>query len=154
MDTRLGRLSSTPASSGLPAGLRNPIKPEQFAGKHEAQLGKRVGVTQFGVNHLVLEPGSVSALRHWHEFEDEFVYVLSGELVLIDENGEHGLSAGDFAGFPAGAANAHHLVNKSASPATYLVIGTRKRGREVIHYPDDNLGPITVLRDASGDRVT
>lgn len=154
MKTELRHLSDAPARAGLSKLLANPIKPEWFGGKHEAQLGKAVGVTQFGVNHITLDPGAYSALRHWHEGEDEFVYVLSGALTLIDDNGEHTLAAGDFAGFPAGRANAHHLANKSQGPATYIVVGTRKPGTETVHYPDDALGPITVLRDAGGRRVT
>lgn len=150
MHTRIGRLSETPVASGAPDWA---IKRELFAGRHEAQLAKRVGVGQFGVNHVILEPGAVSSLRHWHEGEDEFVQVLSGELVLIDENGEHRLAAGDYAGFPAGAANGHHLVNRSAAPASFLAVGTRLRGTETIHYPDDVLGTVSLNRDGNGDRV-
>jgi uncharacterized cupin superfamily protein len=141
-DTRLEHVSRVPISTGLPKEWPNPIEAERFAGKHEGQLGKRVGMTQFGVNHVTLEPGSISALRHWHEAEDEFVYVLSGQLVLVDENGEHIMEEGSFAGFPAGAPNAHHLVNKSQKPATYLAVGTRRLGQDTVHYPDDDLGPI------------
>lgn len=152
-ETKAGHISDVPVQVGLPAWISNPIKPELFAGKSEAQLGKRAGLTQFGVNHLVLKPGAISALRHWHEGEDEFVYVLDGELTLIDENGEHKLRQGSFAGFPAGAANAHHLVNKSDRAASFLAIGTRKVGREVVHYPDDGVGPVAVHRDARGERL-
>lgn len=88
MPTRLGRIAETPPSWRM-RPVANPIKPERFAGKGEAQLGKGVGLTQFGVNHLTLQPGAISSLRHWHEQEDEFVFVLSGTLVLIDEAGEH-----------------------------------------------------------------
>jgi uncharacterized cupin superfamily protein len=115
---------------------------ELFAGNHEARLGKSVGLTQFGVNHVTLDPGAISALRHWHEAEDEFIYVLAGELTLIDDNGEHQMGAGAFAGFPAGVANAHHLINKSNEPATFMVVGSRRPGEETIHYPDDDFGPI------------
>jgi uncharacterized cupin superfamily protein len=153
MNTELKHLSDIPVSSGIPRGVANPIKPEMFAGKHEAQLGKAVGLTQFGVNHLTLDPGSISSLRHWHEGEDEFVYVLSGNLVLIDDAGEHALTAGSFVGFPAGRPNAHHLANRSEAPASFLVVGTRKVGRETVHYPDDPIGPVTAERDASGNRV-
>ena len=118
---------------------KNMIKPELFVGNHEAQLGKAVGLTQFGVNRVRLEPGSASALRHWHEGEDEFVYVLSGELTLIDDHGEHPMPPGTFAGFPAGEANAHHLVNRSDADAEYLAIGSRKPGEDACHYPDDPL---------------
>jgi uncharacterized cupin superfamily protein len=129
------------------------IKPELFVGTHEWQLGKAVGLSQFGVNQLTLEPGAISALRHWHEGEDEFVYVLSGILTLIDDNGEHELRAGAFAGFPAGHPNAHHLANRSAGPATFIAVGTRKTGVEVVHYPDDDLGPATIVRDSRGRRI-
>jgi uncharacterized cupin superfamily protein len=153
MRTELGRLSDTPASRGLPAAVRDPIKPHWFTGRGEAQLGKAVGLTQFGVNHITLEPGAVTSLRHWHESEDEFVFVLSGNLVLIDENGEHGLGEGGYAGFPAGRANAHHLVNRSNAPARLLVVGTRKVGLETIHYPDDFAEPRTMRRGPAGDRI-
>jgi uncharacterized cupin superfamily protein len=125
-DTRACHASQVPVATGLPAGLPNPIKADLFAGKHEAQLGKAVGVTQFGVNQVTLEPGSISALRHWHEAEDELVYVLSGELTLVDENGEHPLGPGMVVGFPAGVPNAHHLINNSAGVSTYLCIGSRR----------------------------
>src|SRR5512142_3032582 len=100
--------------------------------KQERQLAKAVGVTQFGVNHLTLAPGGRSSRRHWHETEDEFVLVLSGAVVLIDEAGETRVAVGDVVGFPAGVANAHHLVNRSAEPAELLVVGTRKVGEERI----------------------
>jgi hypothetical protein len=100
VETKLRHFGDIAISSGLPESYVNPIKPELFAGKHEGRLGKLVGMTQFGVNHVTLDPGSMSSLRHWHEAEDEFVYVLAGKLLLIDENGEHELTAGSFAGFP------------------------------------------------------
>jgi uncharacterized cupin superfamily protein len=153
MRTELGRIGDVPVRSGLSKTVVDPVRPEWFAGRHEAQLTKAAGLTQFGVNHLILEPGSASALRHWHEGEDEFVLVLEGELVLIDENGAHVLKEGDFAGFPAGRANAHHLINRSVAPARFLVVGTRKAGLETIHYPDDFAEPRTVLRDAVGARI-
>jgi uncharacterized cupin superfamily protein len=140
--TKLVHESDLPVQTGLPSSWPDPIKGELFAGKHQVQLGKSLGITQFGVNAITLEPGSISALRHWHEVEDELVYVLSGELTLIDENGEHPLGAGAVAGFPAGAANGHHLVNRSASPAKFIVVGSRRTGEETVHYPDDDLGPI------------
>ena len=98
--TELKRLADIPVRIGLPEGLPDFVKTEWFAGQHEAQLGKAVGMTQFGVNHMTLEPGAASALRHWHEEEDEFVYVLQGELVLIDGNGEHPLAGGASPAFP------------------------------------------------------
>ncbi|HEY1708820.1 MAG TPA: cupin domain-containing protein [Rhizomicrobium sp.] len=152
MKTQLQHLSDVPVATGLPKAVRNPIKPQWFAGKHEAQLGRVVGMTQFGVNRVTLDPGAYSALRHWHEGEDEFVFVLSGTLVLIDENGEHVLREGSIAGFPAGEANGHHLANRSEAPASFLVVGTRKVGRETVHYPYDGFTR-TVERDAAGNRI-
>ena len=100
----------------------------EYDGNVHRQLGKRVGMTQFGVNHLVLAPGAMSARRHWHEGEDEFVFVLSGSVALRDENGDHEMHAGDYVGFPAGSANAHHLINRSHQPAALMMVGTRKVG--------------------------
>ena len=142
METKLCHVSQVPILTGLPKSWVDPIKPALFAGKHEAQLAKAVGLTQFGVNLVTLEPGSASSLRHWHEAEDEFVYVLEGSVTLIDDNGEHVMSRASFAGFPASSANAHHFVNRTKEPATILVVGSRRPGQETIHYPDDDLGPI------------
>lgn len=107
-------------------------------GREKAALGNVAGLTQFGVNLTRLKPGAASALRHWHEQEDEFVYVIEGELVLIEDGGETVLRPGDCAGFKAGVANGHHLVNKSTRDALYLEIGTRAAS-ERGHYPDVDL---------------
>lgn len=141
-ETLLKTLADVPIKTPSSYESENPIRPDWFAGVHEGQLGKQVDLTQFGVNHVTLDPGARSALRHWHEGEDEFVYVLAGELTLIDDNGEHVLAAGAFAGFPAGRPNAHHLANLSDKPAAYLAVGSRRPGADVVHYPDDDLGPI------------
>jgi uncharacterized cupin superfamily protein len=117
-------------------------------GREKAALGNVAGLTQFGVNLTRLKPGAASALRHWHEQEDEFVYIVEGELVLIEDGGETLLKPGDCAGFKAGVSNGHHLVNKSQRDALYLEIGTRsptERG----HYPDCDL---IMERDAKGVR--
>ena len=90
------------------------------------------------VNLTRLKPGAASALRHWHEAEDEFVYVLEGEILLIEDGGTTVLEPGDAAGFKAGVANGHHLVNKSKRDAVYLEVGTRAK-RERAHYPDVDL---------------
>jgi uncharacterized cupin superfamily protein len=103
-------------------------------GREKAGLGNVIGLTQFGVNLTRLKPGAASALRHWHEQEDEFVYVLEGEITLIEDDGEVLLKPGDAAGFKAGVANGHHLVNKSQRDALYLEVGTRA-ARERGHYP-------------------
>jgi len=111
---------------------------ERVQGREKAALGNVAGLAQFGVNLTRLKPGGWSALRHWHEQEDELVYVLEGELTLIEDGGETVLKAGDAAGFKAGVANGHHLVNKSQRDAVYLEIGTRAE-RERAYYPDDDL---------------
>lgn len=148
-ETHIGKIGSPPEQNFAPT-----VHPEWFEGKSEQRLARAPGVTQFGVNHLTLQPGAYSALRHWHEQEDEFVFVIDGELVLIDENGEHPLTAGMYVAFPAGEANAHHLCNRSTSPACFLAIGTRHRGAENIHYPDDDLTfDGSVVRDENGDRL-
>ncbi|GIX15107.1 MAG: transcriptional regulator [Paracoccaceae bacterium] len=131
--------------SGYPAPFAARV-----AGRFRKRLGNAAGLTQFGVNLTRLEPGAMSALRHWHENEDEFVYVLEGELVLVEEGGETRLTPGDAAAFKAGVANGHHLVNRSDRPALYLEIGTRA-ARERAHYPDDDLAAV---KDAGGYRFT
>jgi uncharacterized cupin superfamily protein len=123
----------------LPVGVGEG---ELFRGRHERRLAKAVGLTQFGVNHVTLAPGSRTASRHWHEAEDEFVYVLEGRLTLDDENGRHQLSPGSVVGFPAGVPNAHHVLNESDGSAVIIVVGSRRPGEETIHYPDDDFGPV------------
>lgn len=112
--------------------------PAKVGGKLRVQLGDAAGLTQFGVNLSTLQPGCMSALRHWHEQEDELVFVVSGELALVEDDGETRLSAGDAAAFKAGVANGHHLINRSNQPAVFLEIGTRSAD-EIAHYPDDDL---------------
>jgi uncharacterized cupin superfamily protein len=116
--------------------------PDEFkpvvAGREKTALGNAAGLTQFGVNLTRLKPGAASALRHWHENEDEFVYVLEGELVLVEDEGETILKAGDCAGFKASVANGHHLVNRTSRDALVLEVGTRSP-RERAHYPDVDL---------------
>ncbi len=87
---------------------------------------------------MTLAPGGQSALRHWHTLEDEFVYVLSGEVVLVGNEGEQVLAAGMCAGYPAARRDAHHFVNRGSGPATYLEIGNRIDGDNAF-YPDDDL---------------
>ncbi|MFT3729724.1 MAG: cupin domain-containing protein [Terricaulis sp.] len=93
--------------------------------RQRAQLGDAGGLQDFGVNLLRLPPGVWSSQRHWHDREDEFIYVLQGEVTLIDDAGETLLVAGDCAAFPKGAADGHHLVNKSSADAVVLEVGTR-----------------------------
>lgn len=110
----------------------------QMAGRYSLRLGQAGGLTQFGANLVVLAPGAKSSLRHWHEAEDEFVMMLDGACVLIDDDGAHPMRPGDCAAFPAGQGNGHHFVNRSDAEARFLVIGTRAAA-EVVHYPDDGM---------------
>jgi uncharacterized cupin superfamily protein len=108
---------------------RGSIYPPPFgdprAGREKRALGDALGLTQFGVNLVTLAPGSWSSQRHWHANEDEFVYVLEGEVALVTDQGEKILGPGMAAGFPAGKADGHHLINRSDKPALYLEVGTR-----------------------------
>lgn len=98
-------------------------------------LGDAGGLSQFGVNLLTLEPGAWSSQRHWHAAEDEFCYVLEGEVVLITDAGEEILRPGDCAGFPKNDRNGHHIVNRSSKPARVLEVGTRSED-DFCSYPD------------------
>ena len=89
------------------------------------RLGDAGGLSDFGVNLMHLPPGNWSSQRHWHSHEDELVYVLEGELTLIEDGGETVLCAGDCATFPKGTGNGHHMINKSSAMAVYLEVGSR-----------------------------
>jgi uncharacterized cupin superfamily protein len=116
--------------------------PQQFksavAGRVKKRLGNAAGLQNFGVNWVKLAPGSCSALRHWHTCQDEFIYVLEGEVTLVTNSGEEVLQPGMVAGFPAGDADGHHLVNRSNADVVYLEIGDRTSG-DSANYPDDDL---------------
>ena len=102
------------------------------------RLGNAGGLTDFGVNLTRLPPGNWSSQRHWHSDEDEFVYVLAGELTLVEDNGETVLRAGDCAAFPRNVPDGHHLINRSDTMAVYLEIGSR-RDDDTCSYPDIDL---------------
>ncbi len=108
---------------------------EPCATRERRALGDALGLSQFGVNLLTLPPGAWSSQRHWHENEDEFVYVLDGEVTLITDAGEQRLTPGMAAGFPAGRRDGHHLVNRSQRPARVLEVGTRS-AQDYAEYPD------------------
>lgn len=116
--------------------------PEEFkhlvAGRFKKRLGDAAGIKNFGVNLTKLAPGSCSALRHWHTRQDEFIYVLAGELILVTNEGEQILTRGMAAGFPAGVADGHQLINRSDFEAVYLEIGDRTPDDEC-NYPDVDL---------------
>jgi uncharacterized cupin superfamily protein len=109
---------------GYPAPFDAPC-----AGRTRRRLGNAGGLTDFGVNLMRLPPGGWSSQRHWHSHEDEFVHVLEGELILVEDAGETVLHAGDSAAFPKNSGNGHHLINRSAGTAVYLEVGSR--------HPDD-----------------
>lgn len=106
------------------------------AARTRQRLGDATGLTDFGVNLLRLAPGVWSSQRHWHTAEDEFLYVLEGEVVLVTDAGEQILKAGDCAGFKAGAADGHHLQNRSQRQAVLLEVGSRKAVDDEVDYPD------------------
>jgi uncharacterized cupin superfamily protein len=120
--------------SGYPAPFDVPCR-----ARSRQALGDAAGLSQFGVNLLRLPPGAWSSQRHWHAAEDEFVWVVSGEVTLVTDEGEEVLRAGDCAGFPAGAANGHHLQNRSSGDALVLEIGTRRTAQDAVTYPDIDL---------------
>jgi uncharacterized cupin superfamily protein len=128
--------------------------PEPFRqvtiGRERKRLGNAIGLDQFGVNLSRLKPGAQSSQRHWHANEDEFVYILEGEVILHEDSGETVLCAGDAAGWKAGVPNGHCLINRSAQDVVYLEIGTRAK-HERAQYPDVDL---MVVRDDNGMRYT
>ena len=101
------------------------------------RLGEPAGLGDFGVSHVVLQPGGVSSQRHWHDEVDEFLVVLSGEALLVEDEGETLLRAGDCATFPKGAANGHHLVNRGSEDCVFLCVGGPEAGD--CFYPDIDL---------------
>jgi len=109
---------------------------ERCAARSKRKLGDATGLTQFGVNLVTMPPGVESSMRHWHVREDEFIYVLEGELTLVTDAGAQVLGPGMAAGFPAGKKDGHHLVNRTRRPAVYLEIGTRAPGGDEVDYPD------------------
>jgi uncharacterized cupin superfamily protein len=102
-------------------------------------LGDVAGLTHFGVNLTRLPPGAWSSQRHWHSAEDEFIYIIQGELVLVTDSGEETLGVGDCAGFKASVANAHHLQNRGTEDAFFLEIGSRRPEQDEVTYSDIDL---------------
>ncbi|HEY1087315.1 MAG TPA: cupin domain-containing protein [Archangium sp.] len=130
--------STLPArtTSLYPEPFRSRVLPREKRG-----IGDALGLTKFGVNLTTLFPGKESSMRHHHTHEEEFVYVLEGEVVLRTDEGEQVLRAGDCAGFPAGSGNAHQVVNRGSAPARYLEVGTRDPADSAV-YPDDDLAAV------------
>ncbi|HEV8017671.1 MAG TPA: cupin domain-containing protein [Steroidobacteraceae bacterium] len=119
--------------SGYPEPYRSRVMP-----RHKRRLGDAFGLTRIGINHTTLPPGKESSMRHWHTLEDEFVYVLEGEVVLRTAAGEQLLRAGMCAGFPAGIEDGHQLINRGDREAVYLEISNRD-GADSAYYPDPDV---------------
>lgn len=120
-------------SSGYPEPFRSRV-----VGREKRPLGDVFGLTNFGVNLTRLAPGAMSALRHAHTRQDEFVYILSGYPVLVTELGEFDLLPGMCVGFKAGSGDAHHLINRTSEEVLFIEVGDRTAGDRVT-YPDDDL---------------
>ncbi|HET7763806.1 MAG TPA: cupin domain-containing protein [Burkholderiales bacterium] len=118
-------------------GYPEPYK-SRVAGRHRRRLGDHAGLRNFGVNLTRLDPGAESSMRHWHAKQDEFIYVIEGEITLVTEAGRQRLGAGMAAGFPAGKADGHQLVNETKTPVLYLEIGDRTPD-DSASYPDVDL---------------
>ena len=143
---RMGlRLAVTAAD--VPPRSKPSVYPEPFAsrmaGREKRQLGEVFGLTNFGVNLARLAPHAVSALRHAHTRQDEFIYILQGRPTLHTDEGRQQLSPGQCAGFKAGTGNAHRLINETAEEVVYLEVGDRTPGDEG-SYPDDDLKALLV----------
>ena len=134
---KLPALDPDAAAEVRASGYPQPFK-SRMGDRAKRRLADACGLTKLGVNLVTLGPGGQSALRHWHTLEDEFVYVLEGEVVLVTDAGEQVLKSGTCAGYPAGKRDAHHFINRSTRPARYLEIGPRLDG-DTAFYPDDDL---------------
>ena len=147
------KMKAAIAAAEAPTRARPSIYPEPFAaqmhGREKRPLGDAFGLTNFGVNLTRIKPGGVSALRHGHSRQDEFVYVLQGRPVLVTDAGETELAPGMCAGFRAGTGDAHHLLNRTSEEVLYLEVGDRTRGDDVT-YPDDDL---KAAQDPAGKRI-
>jgi uncharacterized cupin superfamily protein len=132
-------------STGYPPPFNKAVE-----GRARKRIGRAAGLTQFGVNICTLKPGASSSHRHWHEREDELIYVLEGEVVLCEDSGETALKVGDAAAWKAGVANGHCLSNRSDRDAIIMEIGTRA-ATERAHYSDIDM---LATRDETGARYT
>lgn len=134
-------------TADVPPRIRPSVYPEPFAsqmaGREKRQLGDLFGLKNFGVNLTRLAPNAVSALRHAHSKQDEFIYILQGHPTLYTDAGRTQLAPGMCAGFKAGTGNGHRLINETAAEVLYLEVGDRTAGDEAI-YPDDDLKALLV----------
>ena len=132
-------------STGYPPPFNKVVE-----GRSRKRLGRAAGLTHFGVNICTLKPGAASSQRHWHENEDEFVYVLEGEVVLREAGGETVLKPGEAAAWKAGVPNGHCLITRSDRNAVFIEVGTRA-STERAHYSEIDM---MVIRDEKGARYT
>ena len=132
-------------STGYPPPFNKAVE-----GRSRKRLGRAAGLSQFGVNICTLRPGAASSQRHWHEKEDEFVYVLAGEVVLCEDGGETVLRSGEAAAWKAGVTNGHCLINRSDCDAVFIEVGTRASAERAF-YPDIDM---MVTRGEKGARYT
>lgn len=119
----------------------------EMSGRLYRRIAPATGLTDFGVSHVVLKPGGISSQRHWHEGEDEFVVVLRGEAMLVEDEGETAMRAGDCAVFLKGVPNGHHLVNRSGEDCVFIAVG--RPSQTDCHYPD-----VDMHLDAKSGRFT
>ena len=139
MPSKLKLPAIDPATVPAVTGSRYPDPfRSRVATRCKQRLGDALGLKNYGVNLTTIPPGAVSALRHWHSHEDEFIYMVSGELTLVTNDGEQQLTPGMCAGFPAGNADGHCLVNRTQRDAVYLEVGDR-RPEDAVTYPDDDI---------------
>lgn len=135
-------------ATGYPADYAQPV-----AGRWYRRLAPPSGLSEFGVSHVTLKPGAWSSQRHWHEGEDEFLVMLSGHAVLVEEGSRTPMGPGDCAAFPKGVANGHHLVNESDADCVFIAIG--RPAASDCHYPDIDMhldGPSQTYRRRDGTR--
>lgn len=130
-------IASEVAPRAKPSNYPEPFA-SQVAGREKRQLGEVFGLANFGVNLTRMVPGSISALRHSHSKQDEFIYILEGTPTLLTESGERQLAPGMCAGFKAGSGGGHQLANRSSEVVVYLEVGDRTAGDSVF-YPDDDI---------------
>jgi uncharacterized cupin superfamily protein len=128
--------------TGYPPPFNEPVQ-----GRWQRRVAEAAGLSKLGARHVVLDPGAWSSQRHWHEGEDEFLVMLEGEAVLIEDDGETALEPGDCAAFPKGVANGHQLVNRTGENCVFIVFG--KAALSDCHYPD-----VDLHLDAASGRFT
>jgi uncharacterized cupin superfamily protein len=141
-DTPIAIIAADAVPRAKPSNYPEPFA-SRMAGREKRPLGDVFGLTNFGVNLTRLAPGAVSALRHAHSKQDEFIYVLHGRPILRTDAGETQLSPGMCAGFKAGTGDAHQLVNRSSEDVVYLEVGDRNAG-DTGTYPDDDIQAVLV----------